>query len=57
MAEQSARPLGKVKGVGEVRGPDGKLKGIIHFEGTTELSEEELRRRLQPSDEPKKEDK
>jgi hypothetical protein len=41
------KQIGKVSGVGEIRGPDGKLKGVIHFEGTTPLTEEELRRRLQ----------
>jgi len=41
-----ARPLGKITGVGEVRDKDGNLKGYIHFEGTTPLTEEELRRRL-----------
>ena len=45
--ETPTRPLGKVTGVGEVRDKDGNLKGYIHFEGTTPLSEEELRRRLQ----------
>jgi hypothetical protein len=45
--ETPTRPLGKVRGTGEVRDKDGNLKGVIHFEGTTELTEEDLRRRLQ----------
>jgi hypothetical protein len=45
--QTSARPLGKVSGMGEVRDKDGNLKGYITFEGTTDLPEDELRRRLQ----------
>ncbi len=41
--------LGIVRGVAEVRDKDGNLKGTFVFEGGTELSEEELRRRLQLS--------
>jgi hypothetical protein len=33
--------------MGEVRDKDGNLKGYITFEGTTDLPEDELRRRLQ----------
>jgi hypothetical protein len=47
MQASATRPLGKVSGKGEVRGPNGELKGYIEFEGTTDLTEEDLRRRLQ----------
>jgi hypothetical protein len=45
--QMSTRPLGKVRGTGEVRDKDGNLKGYISFEGTTDLTEDGLRRRLQ----------
>lgn len=37
---------GKVSGTALVIGPDGKVKGEIQFNGETDLSEEELRQRL-----------
>lgn len=47
----STAQLGTVRGVAEVRDKDGKLKGSFVFEGSTPLTEEELRRRLSPSEE------
>jgi hypothetical protein len=54
--EKAGTGSGVVRGVGTVRDKDGNVKGEFPFEGTTDLTEEELRRRLQEED-PNKSDK